>query len=242
MASGCTTVADTVPLFTFLAIQMSVDQRILSQCQRLIAEGEKLAPDRGAAYNEASYQNECRAWLVSAEHLISLICKNPLDVYRVQTREICGLQPSMYSGWHYNVGNLTAVLKRLVTDIEAGLIFSIVIAANAETLDDLLDQAREYHNRKNREGAGILATAVFEDTVRRLARVRKIEEAGIKTDQIISDLDKQGAISSIMAKRCRVAAGVRNHALHAQWDKYSLEDVEDVIRLTHQLLTEHLTK
>jgi hypothetical protein len=33
---------------------------------------------------------------------------------------------------------------------------------------------------------------------------------------------------------------VRNHALHAQWGEFSLEDVEDVMRLTHQLLIEHL--
>jgi uncharacterized protein YutE (UPF0331/DUF86 family) len=128
----------------------------------------------------------------------------------------------------------------MLSDLDAGVIADFGNTIRAETLDDLLDQAKEYHRRNNKEGAGILATAVFEDTVRRLARVKKIDEVGVKTDQIISELDKRQVITGILAKRCRVAAGVRNHALHAQWGEFSLEDVEDVMRLTHQLLIEHL--
>jgi hypothetical protein len=101
---------------------------------------------------------------------------------------------------------------------------------------NLLDQAKEYHKRNNKEGSGILGTAVFEDTVRRLARANMVTEAGTKTDRIISELDKKGTINGIIAKRCRVAAGVRNHALHAQWNEFSLSDVEDVIRLTNEPL------
>jgi uncharacterized protein YutE (UPF0331/DUF86 family) len=64
----------------------------------------------------------------------------------------------------------------------------------------------------------------------------------MKLDQVISELDKKDVITSLMAKRCRTAAGVRNHALHAQWDELSPDDIADVIRLTHQLLTEQLSR
>src|SRR6478609_3526736 len=57
--------------------------------------------------------------------------------------------------------------QRVSSDIESGLISSIANAARAETLDDLLGQAKEYHQRNRKEGAGILATAVYEDTIRR---------------------------------------------------------------------------
>jgi uncharacterized protein YutE (UPF0331/DUF86 family) len=120
--------------------------------------------------------------------------------------------------------------------MDAGVIVDVGNAIRAETLDNLLDQAKEYHKRNNKEGSGILGTAVFEDTVRRLARANMVTEAGTKTDRIISELDKKGTINGIIAKRCRVAAGVRNHALHAQWNEFSLSDVEDVIRLTNEPL------
>lgn len=222
---------------------MSIEQRIRDHFARLIAEGTKLSLRRGHPVpNRNEYEDECRGWMVSAEHLVVLACKNPLDAYRFQTSRICTFVPSMYSYSSDNIGVLVEILKRLFSDIENGLITSITTAASAETLDDLLDQAKEYHSRKNKEGAGILATAVFEDTMRRLARDRDIIEAGIKADHIISELEKKGVITGVMAKRCRVAAGVRNHALHAQWDQFSLEDIEDVMRLTHQLLTEHLAQ
>lgn len=191
---------------------------------------------------DSNFEDECRGWMVSVEHLVTLVCKNPLDTYRFRTGVICAFQPSVHSHWSDNIGPLVIILKRLLFDIENGLITSITVSASAETLDDLLESARHYHRQKNKEGAGILATAVFEDTVRRLARANDVMEAGIKADLIISDLAKKDVITSTMAKRCRVAAGVRNHALHAQWDELSLSDVDDVMRLTHEFLTEHLAK
>lgn len=215
---------------------MSIDKRVADQFKSLIAEAVVLAPYRP----DEGHQNDCLGWLVAAEHLVALVCKNPINAYRLQTRLICAT--SNYEGWNANVGQLASVLKRLLGDVENGLISSIVNAASAETLDDLLDQAKEYHRRNQKEGAGILATAVYEDTIRRLARNNDVGEAGVKADQIISDLAKKDVITSIMAKRCRVAADVRNHALHAQWDKFTLADIDDVMRLTHELLTEHLAK
>jgi uncharacterized protein YutE (UPF0331/DUF86 family) len=135
---------------------------------------------------------------------------------------------------------MTALLKQLSIDIDAGLLVSLQNAARTETLDDLLDQAASYHDQDHKEGAGILATAVFEDTVRRLARTNSISEAGRATDTIISELSRKGVITAVIAKRCRAAAGVRNHALHAQWGDFTLHDVEEVLRLTRHLLADHL--
>jgi hypothetical protein len=95
----------------------------------------------------------------------------------------------------------------MLSDMDAGVIADFGNTIRAETVDDLLDQARGYHNQSTKEGAGVLATAVFEDTVRRLARTTGIAEVGVKTDQIISELDKRQAITGILAKRHRVAAG-----------------------------------
>jgi hypothetical protein len=223
---------------------MAIEQVIHAQLNKLISDGQTLTPGEGEAgqVRDQNHRSECVAWLAAAEHLVTLICKNPTDVYR---QHISRLATShAVAGYMVNthVGQATGILRRLSNDIDNGLITSITIAASAEVLDDLLDQAREYHKRGNKEGTAILATAIFEDTVRRLARANEIPDAGIKADQIISELDKKGVITGVMAKRCRVAAGVRNHAQHAQWSEFSLNDIGDVIRLTHQLLTEHLTR
>jgi hypothetical protein len=179
-------------------------------------------------------------WLSAASHVVSLVCPNPHDPYRAGVAKIIdrrhGLMVRKY------VGHMAALLQRLVDDVDDGLIGSVAAAATAETLDDLLDQASNYHREQHQQGAGILATAVFEDTVRRVARAHDITDTDIPMDSLVTSLDKKGTITSVVAKRCRAAAGVRNHALHAQWDKFSLEDVDAVIRLTRQLLSEHLTR
>ena len=140
------------------------------------------------------------------------------------------------------VGCLTELLKRLASDVDNGLVASVAAIAGAETLDDLLDQAEEYYRKSHKEGAGNLATAVLEDTVRRIARAHKVTEAGVKLDSLITTLTQDDVITSIVAKRCRAAAGVRNATLHAQWDQVTIEDVDSVIRLTRQLLSECLSR
>jgi hypothetical protein len=59
---------------------------------------------------------------------------------------------------------------------------------------------------------------------------------------VISALAKQDVITGIVAKGCRLAAGVRSEALHANWDGYELADVKRVIEITRELLKEHLTR
>jgi uncharacterized protein YutE (UPF0331/DUF86 family) len=138
------------------------------------------------------------------------------------------------------MGQAAAVLERLENDIDRGLIASVAMSARAETLDDLLEQAKEYHRRGHQEGSGILATAIYEDTIRRIARVKQIGDPHGPAEQIIIELTKAGVITGVTANRCRTASRVRNSALHAKWGEYTLADVDEVLRITGQLLSDHL--
>jgi len=67
--------------------------------------------------------------------------------------------------WHgfsanRGVGELTALLKQLLVDIDQGMLTSVADQARAETLDDLLDQAAEYHKLKHLTGSGIGANLI----------------------------------------------------------------------------------
>ena len=132
------------------------------------------------------------------------------------------------------------VLKNLSHDDELGLLVSITNRAQSEVLDDLLDQAEEYRKQDHKDGAGALASVVFEDTVRRIAKLSDGIEEGIKLNNTISALAKQGTLTSIKAKQCVAAAGVRNAALHAKWDEFEMSDVKATIELTRELLEIHL--
>jgi uncharacterized protein YutE (UPF0331/DUF86 family) len=76
--------------------------------------------------------------------------------------------------------------------------------------------------------------------MRRVARTNQVSDKDVKTDTLITALDQNGTITGVMAKPCRAAAGIRNKALHAQWDEYTLDDVRAVIVLTRELINAHL--
>lgn len=131
-------------------------------------------------------------------------------------------------------------MANLVIDLEKGLLVSIADQTRAEVFDDFLDHARFYLIENQKDQAGVISGVVFEDTLRRIARNKGIEEAGEQLDQIISALAREGVLTGAMAKRARAAAHVRTQATHAQWDEFGLGDVEATISLTDELILRSL--
>lgn len=211
---------------------MTIEDRVLKRLQNLIDEGQLLGRGGQTQANRAA----CGAWFAAAEHIVSLICPNALHPYRA------GLSRAILRG--AGLGDAIAaavdegqhVLANLLSDVKDGLISSVVQNAKFEIFDDLLDQAEEYLKRSHLPGAAVLASAAFEDVVRQLRKTHDAATPDARIDQIISDLEKCGAITVVVAKRCRAAAGIRNKALHAKWDEVTLDDVRSVIPLTRELL------
>jgi hypothetical protein len=218
---------------------MVIEQNIQDRIVALVEEGEGLScgNEHGQILDD-THESECVGWMGAANHALAAVCPSPVNAYREAAERI--VKRDFGFALNQGVGHLTSLLKQLLVDIEYGLLSSVANQVRAETFDDLLDEAAEYHKRKHLQGSGVLATAVFEDTLRRICRSNGIADKDVKTDPLITALDQGGFITSVVSKRCRAAAGVRNKALHAQWDEITLQDVETVIVLTRELLTAHL--
>jgi hypothetical protein len=218
---------------------MAIEQRIRDRIVALVQEGESLSRgDQHGQVLDNAHEGACVAWMGAAHHVLAAVCRSSNNPYREAGRRLA----EHNFGYVVNrgVGHFAALLKQLLIDIDHGLLSSVANQTRAETFDDLLDQAAEYHKDKRLDGSAILATAVFEDTLRRICRAHAIADKDVKSDTLITALDQGGFITSVVAKRCRAAAGARNKALHAQWDEITLHDVEMVIALTRELLTAHL--
>lgn len=220
---------------------MTVEARVRKRIAELVDMGQLLQVGSHGQVRDDAHAAECRGWITAAENAVSLACPLSSNRYRVGVERLAASETAQGYAVNAAVGEIAAVLRHLVADIDGGLITNVVDQARSETLDDLLDAATEYHSVERKDGSGILATAVFEDTLRRIARKNEIADKGVKTDTLITQLAHSEAITAIIAKRCRAAAGVRNSALHGQWDEFSLDDVNSVIVLTRELLTAHLS-
>lgn len=221
---------------------MKLYEKIVQRLTQLIEEANVLQESnaRGHALNAKHYQN-CRGWITASQNILLNIFPDGKSPY-VQHIE-SALREGEQQNWEYVpaiVGEISASLKNLRTDLEAGLLYSIADRTRAETFDNFLDHARAYLARGYKNEAGVIAGVVFEDTLRRVAVKHSIEETGQKLDSLISALAASGAISGAMAKRSRVAAHVRTKATHAQWDEFETGDIDAAIAVTDELVLSKL--
>jgi hypothetical protein len=138
------------------------------------------------------------------------------------------------------VARLLAVLRRLVVDLQAGMLVGFEQRVSASVLDDLLDVASDYLDAGRKDPAAVLAGVTFEDAVRRISTKNNVVELGRKLDDLISDLARTGVISDVKAKRARAAAGVRTKATHAQWKEFDENDAKATIHIARELIAECL--
>jgi len=217
---------------------MTSHDRAIQRLSQLIEEGDSLrqGDDSGHASDSTQFQ-EARGWITASRNIVLHIFPDKKSPYAEHVGSV--IRDGEQIGWEYitgMVGEIRAVLKHLLTDIQAGLLNSIADHARAETFDNFLDHAREYLANGHKNEAGVIVGVVFEDTIRRVATKRSIDEQGRNLDSMISALAADGAISGVMAKRCRAAAAVRTKATHAQWHEFDAGDVQATVAVTDELV------
>ncbi len=226
---------------------MSVENAVVNRIKVLIEQGMPLSPVGKKGYALLYEEEQAIAgWLTSAIHAVELIVGSSLNAYTKQ----CISVSVRYDHSHHAgvdregtksecVGAMVSVLENLLADVEAGLISSLEDRIRAETFDDFLDHAVQYH-KAGRKESGVIAGVVFEDTIRRIAQNNKIAVGHLET--AINDLVKKGIITATKAKRAKSAAHVRAKATHAEWDEFDLKDVNDTIIFTRELIAAHLDR
>lgn len=222
---------------------MSFEETLNQRIESLIDDATRVG--KSNEYGQALGQEhmaECRGWIASALHSIELACSSPNNAYRSQAAQIANNKATSGFMIPQRVKEIAAILGRLKSDIDVGLLVSLTNRVRAETYDDFLDHAEAYWKEGRKNESGAIAGIVFEDTVRQISRVLAIEENQVKLDELISELVKAGDWSGIKAKRARAAAGLRTSAAHARWDEFELDDVKPVIDLSRELISIYLDK
>jgi uncharacterized protein YutE (UPF0331/DUF86 family) len=136
-----------------------------------------------------------------------------------------------HSYWHR--GGLLASTRE---EYEHGLLGKIEYIVAAATFDDFLDHATSYHKANKKIEASVMASAVLEDTVKKIAAKAGLSVSGTSLEPLIDELVKSGTFTPVKAKRVKAFAAVRNHALHAEWDRFDIRDVGELIAGTRELL------
>ena len=131
------------------------------------------------------------------------------------------------------------LLQSVKLEAEAGLLTELEQQVVATAFDDFLDHAAQYHKAGKVREAAVLASAVLEDTIKRIAVKNNVETSGHSLEPLIDELARQNVFTPVKTKRIKSYAGIRNHALHAEWDKLDIKDVGAQISGIRELLDEH---
>jgi uncharacterized protein YutE (UPF0331/DUF86 family) len=185
--------------------------------------------------NIPSYQE----WLSSCANLLRMVA--PHDSHFSEECQRLLTHQDMRSGIPATVAQkMFGLVSSAREEWKHGLLRKIEYVVAAETFDEFLDHASLYHKGGKKIEASVLASAVFEDTVKKIAAKNKVASAGQSLEPLIEELVKANILTPVKAKRLKGHAGVRNYALHAEWDKFDIRDVGELINGVREIIENYL--
>ena len=189
-------------------------------------------------YSDA-YIPEIRSWLDSVFNLFRLITTPDMHFHE-QIIEVSKHENLKSAIPFWAVQRLCGSLASLIEEIDLGLLKKAEYIFTANVFDEFLDHSEHFQKSGKKIESSVLASIVFEDTVRKISEKNDASSRGLPMDRLIDDLVKKHVWNGIKGKRVKSYAALRNSALHANWDEFELRDVAELIKGTRELLERDL--
>jgi hypothetical protein len=223
-----------------------MEKELLERAKQLLDRGKKHSSsiERSATYGASYWYSDdqvqdVRSWLDSVFNLFRLIATPDMH-YHDQVIEISKDEDLNRGVPFWAVQKLCGNLTSIIEEIDLGLLKKAEYIFIATAFDDFLDHAEYFHKAGKKLESSVLASIVFEDTLRKISIKYNASEKGESIEVIIDDLTKVNAWTSVKAKRIKAYAAVRNKALHANWEEFEHRDVGELIKGVRELLEHDL--
>jgi hypothetical protein len=174
-------------------------------------------------------------WRVKARNLLSMACGPASEHYKDFVEAEKG---TPYGTTHSMMLSLKAVFEAAREDYEGGYLNSLRNLVQAEVFSHELDQASALLEAGYATPAAVVAGVVLETTLRELCQDEGLGTG--KLDKMNADLAKAGRYSLLIQKRITALADIRNNAAHGFPDKFTRQDVRDMISYVEGFVGEQL--
>lgn len=172
-----------------------------------------------------------RQWATSAQHLIistfgerSSHSKNFDELYKV-----CG-------GSDYELAGLRAIFRSAKQDYNAGFAVNFELLVSGEVFGDFVRLAKQALSEGHKDVAAVLASAALEDALKKFAILNSVILVDANMQEVINSLKAKGLVGGAQKTLIDSMPKIRNHSLHAEWNKITETEVGSILGFVEQFL------
>lgn len=221
-------------------------EKITERFDELIEQGRELSSKIGTDsrgrpkyWVDEAQISLYQEWLSSVSNLLRVVTQRDSHYFKEVDRLM--KQPERSGGIPTSVVmKMSGLLTSAKTEWSKGMLREVEYIIAAETFDDFLDHAAHYHKANKKIESSVLASAVLEDTIKKIAIKNSMEAKRKNLDPLINELVKHGVFTPVKAKRIKSYTGIRNKALHAEWDEFDIKDVGGMVEGIRELIEKYL--
>ena len=217
-------------------------EKIVEKFNKLLKEGEQIHSNsgwNGNFYSQHPAGNDYIRFRTEALNLIEKVCGKNSPHYAELKRISEDKDTANNSAYFYLC---LGVLRAAYNDFNEDFLFEIKALTSAEILDDFLEQAEILLKSDYCIPAASLTGAVLEDSLRKICEKNTIKVPDrTKIDSLNSELAKAGIYNKLVQKQITAQADIRNNADHGHFDKFTKDDVENMIKWVRRFELEYLT-
>ena len=178
-----------------------------------------------------------RKWATSAESLIKASCGADSPYYRnfIKAREVC-------DGGEHRLKALAGIFQSAKEAFDGGYLFDVERDVSAEIFGDFVVLAKQALAEDNKDVAAVLASAALEDALKRYAASNGLAVDDASMSKVIGALKSKGLVSGAQKSMLAAMLQMRNHAMHAKWEKFEKPDVSGLIGFVEHFLLTHFSR
>lgn len=142
-----------------------------------------------------------------------------------------------------SISAIKGALSSIKAEIESGFMGTLRTTLTGEVLTDIIKLTRAVLEEKGDDAknvASVLAAAAFEDTLRKLADIKKCGDAD-KLADLLTQIKDAGVLQGAEVGIAQSYLSFRNRALHAKWNEVDRPSVESVLAFVEQIILKHFT-
>jgi hypothetical protein len=203
--------------------------------QELEQEAQKVKVVPGG-FGEIVDAGPWQRWATSVLNLLQLALGEKTAHYQNFQR--------LYSKFQWDPGELEqakGIFGAAKADYEGGYVFSLESALSGEVLGDFVMLAESALAEGHKDVAAVLACAALEDALKRYATREGLDVANKDMSSVIAALKGAGLVAGSQKTFLDKMPGIRDRAMHANWNEVTPENVGAVIGFVQQFILTHFS-